>query len=37
MLNRLLRASPYIVVQLAAMVLYQVAGRIDFPAAPGRL
>ena len=37
MLNRLLRASPYIVVQLAAMVLYQVAGRIDFPAAPGRI
>ena len=37
MLNRLLRASPYIVVQLAAMVLYQVAGRIEFPAAPGRI
>ena len=37
MLNRLLRASPYIVVQLAAMYLYQVAGRIDFPAAPGRI
>jgi putative tricarboxylic transport membrane protein len=37
MLNRLLRASPYIVVQLAAMYLYQVAGRIEFPAAPGRI
>ena len=37
MLNRLLRASPYIVLQLAAMYLYQVAGRIDFPAAPGRI
>lgn len=37
MLNRLLRASPYIVVQLAAMLLYQVAGRIEFPAAPGRI
>ena len=37
MLNRLLRASPYIVLQLAAMVLYQVAGRIEFPAAPGRI
>lgn len=37
MLNRLLRASPYIVVQVAAMYLYQVAGRIDFPAAPGRI
>jgi putative tricarboxylic transport membrane protein len=37
MLNRLLRASPYIVVQLAAMYLYQLAGRIDFPAAPGRI
>lgn len=37
MLNRLLRAAPYIVVQLAAMYLYQVAGRIEFPAAPGRI
>ena len=37
MLNRLLRAAPYIVVQIAAMYLYQVAGRIDFPAAPGRI
>lgn len=37
MLNRLLRAAPYIVVQLAAMVLYQLAGRIEFPAAPGRI
>ncbi|MCM2306176.1 MAG: tripartite tricarboxylate transporter TctB family protein [Sulfuritalea sp.] len=37
MLNRLLRASPYVVVQLAAIYLYQVAGRIEFPAAPGRI
>lgn len=37
MLNRLLRASPYIVLQIAAMYFYQVAGRIDFPAAPGRI
>ena len=37
MLSRLLRAAPYIVVQIAAMYLYQVAGRIDFPAAPGRI
>lgn len=37
MMNRLLRASPYIVVQLAAMYLYQVAGQIEFSAAPGRI
>ena len=37
MLSRLLRAAPYIVLQLAAMYFYQVAGRIEFPAAPGRI
>lgn len=37
MLNRLRRAAPYIVLQLAAMYLYQLAGRIDYPATAGRI
>ena len=37
MLNRLWRAAPYIVLQIAAMYFYQLAGRIDFPATPGRI
>ena len=37
MLGRLLRASPYIVLQLAAMYFYQLAGHIDYPATPGRI
>ena len=37
MLNRLLRASPYIVLQIAAMYFYQLASSIEFPATPGRI
>ncbi|TRZ65096.1 MAG: hypothetical protein D4S02_09575 [Rhodocyclaceae bacterium] len=37
MLNRLWRAAPYIVLQLAAMYFYQLAGSIDYPATPGRI
>jgi putative tricarboxylic transport membrane protein len=37
MLNRLRRAAPYIILQLAAMYFYQLAGRIDYPATPGRI
>jgi putative tricarboxylic transport membrane protein len=37
MLNRLLRAAPYIVLQLAAMYFYQLAGHIEYPATPGRI
>ncbi|MCK9381832.1 MAG: tripartite tricarboxylate transporter TctB family protein [Sulfuritalea sp.] len=37
MLNRLLRAAPYIVLQIAAMYFYQLAGKIEFPATPGRI
>ena len=37
MLNRLLRTAPYIILQLAAMYLYHLAGRIEFPATPGRI
>lgn len=37
MLSKLLRAAPYIVLQLVAMYLYQIASRIEFPAAPGRI
>jgi len=37
MLNRLWRAAPYIILQFAAMYLYQLAGRIDYPATPGRI
>jgi len=37
MLNRLLRAAPYIALQLAAMYFHQLAGHIDYPATPGRI
>ncbi len=37
MLNRLLRAAPYIVLQLAAMYFYQLAGQIEYPMTPGRI
>jgi putative tricarboxylic transport membrane protein len=37
MLNRLLRAAPYIVLQLAAMYFYQLAGHIEYPATSGRI
>ena len=38
MLNRLLRAAPYIVLQLAGDGLfYQLAGHIEYPATPGRI
>ena len=37
MLKRLRRAAPYIILQLAAMYFYQLAGRIDYPATPGRI
>ena len=37
MLDRLLRASPYIVLQIAAMYFYQLASSIEFPATPGRI
>ena len=36
-LNRLWRAAPYIVLQLAAMYFYQLAGRIEYPATAGRI
>lgn len=37
MLNRLLRASPYIVLQICVMYLYSVAVRFDYTAPAGRI
>lgn len=37
MLNRLLRASPYIVLLICAMYLYHLATQFDYTAPPGRI
>ena len=37
MLSRFLRAAPYIVLQLAALYFFQLAGQIDYPITAGRI